>query len=539
MAGSNLEQRQESEAKQQPMPGPATSAAITVASRPTFPPEPSRSPWKRRVGIAAGIGALGGLGWLLWWTLLRTPPRPYVLDLSPSASEYAVTNQATPLLNWQVSHPKQVESLIIRTFAPDGTQVGSAESYDLSGSLPVELLPYCTLANRKLTCQNFPTSVRQPGQYTFELTLLPDAALNLPPVQATSSLVTIVDIPEPTVVELVPQQVIYSEAGTPVSANTPNLAPPVTQAGVLLSWIVNNPKALQGLLLVVKDANGATLGGRRFVFGNPEASTESGLPEELEPFCQLTDKLVCQGVPTGMTQVGKYRFELTPVPVGLGDAPMPDPTATEVVEIQPRPVRIVSFTVNGQPAEPKYLIPVDQGDRIPGFRIGWQVEGGSTAKVELLPSPGSVGLQGMLPLPLSPADTTTVTLKVSDGQNPPIIRAVTFSTFDPTPNPTPVLVPQPTGMVPGGQGAPASAGVPSPTRPAAPQEPAPDPLGDRLRNLRNQSQDSEAQETEVEEAETQDSEVEGAEAQESAPQDTETEAGQLRDRTSDDMDLSF
>jgi hypothetical protein len=479
MTGPNVEQRQEADTQQPPpMSSPATSAAITVVPRSTFSPEPSLSPWKRWLAIIAGMGALAGLGWLLWWTLLRTPKQPFVLDLSPSASDYAVANQATPLLNWQISHPQQLEALILRTYTPDGTQIGSATSYDLSGPLPVELLPYCTVAGRKLTCQNVPTTVRQPGQYLFELTLLQDASLNLPPLRETSSLVTITDLPTPTVVELVPQQVIYSEAGTQVSADTPNLAPPVTAAGVQLSWIVSHPETLQGLLLVVKDANGATLGGRRFMLRNPEASAEVGVPEELEPFCQLEQKLICQGVPTGMTQVGKYRFELTPVPVGLGDDSLPEPKSTEVVEIKPRPVRIVSFTVNGQPAEPKYLIPVDQGDSIPGFRIGWQVEGGSTAKVEILPSPGSVGLEGMLPLPLSPADTTTVTLRVSDGQNPPLLRAVTFSTFDPTPNPVPVIVPQPT-TVPGGAAT-------TPAQPQ-PQQPAPDPLGDRLRSLRNES----------------------------------------------------
>ena len=75
--------------------------------------------------------------------------------------------------------------------------------------------------------------------------------------------------------------------------------------------------------------------------------------------------------------------------MGLEEAGvLPDAKVSEVVEIQPRPVRITSFTVNGRNAEPKYLIPVDQGQSLPGFRIGWQVEGGSTARVELLPAPG-------------------------------------------------------------------------------------------------------------------------------------------------------
>ncbi len=54
----------------------------------------------------AGIVALGGLGYGLWAWLWRPPLRPYVLDLSPSASQYAITEQQNPLLNWQISYPQ-------------------------------------------------------------------------------------------------------------------------------------------------------------------------------------------------------------------------------------------------------------------------------------------------------------------------------------------------------------------------------------------------------------------------------------------------
>jgi hypothetical protein len=317
-----------------------------------------------------------------------------------------------------------------------------------------------------------PLDLREPGQYRFELTLRPDMALNLPPVQAQSSLVTVADLPLPTVVELAPDQVIYSEAGTQVSASTANLAPAVTDAGIRVSWIVTNPASLQDLLLVVKRPDGTALGGRRFSLRNSSNSGPS-LPEELQPFCQLQDRLICQGVPTGMLDVGQYQFELTPVPVNLGDNDLPVAKQSEVVNIEPRPVRIAAFTINGREAQPKYLVPVEPGQQIPGFQVAWRVEGGSTAKVELLPSPGTVGLQGALSMPLSPAGTTTVTLRVTDGQNPPLVRAVTFETFNPRPN-QPVIINQGSAPASGGQSAPA----PQPAQPA----PQPrDPLGEILR----------------------------------------------------------
>ncbi|MEA5447475.1 hypothetical protein VB780_02765 [Leptolyngbya sp. CCNP1308] len=474
MAGSQIEQWQEPELQTDPVvESAATAAAITLAPMPGPRPRPR---WQRQLAIAAGIGALGSLGGLLWWLFLRTPPHPYVMDISPSQSEYAIARGESPRLSWQVSNPRQVQTMLLRGYAPDGTLVYGPETYDLSEGLPVGLLPYCDLTRRLLTCREVPLDLREPGQYRFELTLMPDMGLNLAPIQAESSLVTVADLPQPTVVELAPEQVIYSEAGTQVSASTPTLAPPVTEAGILVSWIVTNPESLQDLLLVVKRPDGTTLGGRRFTLRNPDGPAQVSLPEELQPFCQLQDRLICQGVPSGMVEVGQYQFELTPVPVNLGDRELPAAKQSEVVNIQPRPVRIAAFTINGREAQPKYLVPVEPGQQIPGFQVAWRVEGGSTAKVELLPSPGTVGLQGSLSMPLSPAGTTTVTLRVTDGQNPPLVRAVTFETFNPRPN-QPVIINQGGGTASGsGQTAPAPRPTPSPT--ARPR----DPLGEGMRD---------------------------------------------------------
>ncbi|MGB3135212.1 MAG: hypothetical protein WBB18_00285, partial [Nodosilinea sp.] len=300
MAGSQIEQWQDSELQTnesaESVEVAATAAAITLAPLP-------RPRWQRRLTIAAGAGALGGLGALLWWAV-RTPPPPHVRDLSPSQSRYAIAEAETPKLSWQVSQPYQVETMILRGYAPDGTLVYGPEAYDLSQGLPVNLLPYCDQNRRLLTCREVPLDLREPGQYRFELTLLPDAALNLAPVLAETSLVTVSDLPQSAIVELAPDQVIYSEAGTQVSASTADMAPAVTEAGISVSWIVANPESLQDLLLVVKRPDGTALGGRRFTLRDPENPSRVSLPDALQPFCQLKDQLVCRGVPTGMIDVG-------------------------------------------------------------------------------------------------------------------------------------------------------------------------------------------------------------------------------------------
>ncbi|QQE63925.1 hypothetical protein GFS31_05960 [Leptolyngbya sp. BL0902] len=464
------------------MAGANAEAASQAAMALTLTPPPSGVPrrsWRQRLGLGAAVLAMGGIGYGLWAWWLRPPLRPYVLDFAPSASQYAVAAQQAPLLNWQISHPRQVETLVVRTLTAEGALVGEPKTYDLAGtgssSLPVDLLAYCSQTRQRLSCENVPTQLREPGQYRFEVTLLPKASLNLPPIQATSSLVTITQRPMPVAIELVPQQVIYSEAGTPVSANQPTLAPPVTGNGIELSWIVTHPQALQDLLLVVRKPGGTTVGGRRFSLRNPENPTLLTLPEELQPFCQIGEYLVCQGVPTGMGQVGQYQFELTPIPVGLADTETPPVKVSEVVEVQPRPLAITAFRINGQEADPKYLVPVEPGQPIPGFQLDWQVEGGSTAQVELLPSPGTVGRSGSLRLPLPPSGSTTLTLRVSDGHHPPVVRAVTFETFNPNPNPPIILNPE--ALRPNSPSPPAAQPSPQPSAqaPRSPAAPSPPP----------------------------------------------------------------
>ncbi|MBD0335424.1 MAG: hypothetical protein ICV62_08045 [Cyanobacteria bacterium Co-bin13] len=388
-----------------------------------------RPGWALLLGLLAGLGLLGGL---LAWLLLRPAADPQIVEFYPERSDYAVADQAVAEVGWQLAHADQIAALKLTGYDPRGKIVSGPITYDLSHALPPALQPFCSQVARVLNCRNVPTEVRQPGEYVFELVLLPRSPLTQEAQSRTSSLVSIQGTPLPTVAELVPDQVIYSEQGATPGSSGANFAPPVTERGVSLSWEVMAPAGLQDLLLVVRQEDGTVLGGRRYSLRSPSDPAALTLPDGLEPFCQLAATLVCQNVPTGIAEVGRYTFELTPVPLGQPGA-APTPARTEVVQIEPRSVRIAAFRINGREAQPRYVIPVEPGQSVPGLTLSWEIEGGETARAVLLPSPGTVPLQGSVPLPINPAGETTLALQVSNGTGEPITRSVTIATYDPTP----------------------------------------------------------------------------------------------------------
>jgi hypothetical protein len=400
-------------------PGP-DSPPVTVGKR---------RGWPLLVAILAGLGLVGGL---LLWLLLRPPGNPQIVEFYPEQSEYAAADQTGVEVGWQVSHADQIAALKLTGYDPRGKVVSGPITYNLSEDLPPELQPFCSEVARVLNCRNVPIEVQQPGEYVFELAILPRSPLTQEAQSQTSSLVTIQGTPLPAVSELAPDQVIYSERGATPAAAGANFAPPVTETGVTLSWEVLSPTGLQDLLLVVRQEDGTVLGGRRYSFRTPPGAAVPTLPEELEPHCRLGVTLLCQNVPTGIGEVGRYVFELTPVPLGQPGA-APTPTRTEIVQIEPRPVRIADFRINGREAQPRYVIPVEPGQPVPGLTLSWAIEGGETARAVLLPSPGTVPLQGSLSLPINPAGETTLALQVTNGAGEPITRSVTIATYDPTP----------------------------------------------------------------------------------------------------------
>ncbi|MDA0867050.1 MAG: hypothetical protein O2890_11660, partial [Cyanobacteria bacterium] len=389
--------------------------------------------WHLLLVLLTALGVLGILVWVIWQLFFRPPTVPQVVEFFVEDDRYAAAKGDRAHVGWQIRHPNQIQSLRLVGVSPEGTLLSGPITYDLSGDeLPPNLAPFCTLEARLLNCRNVYTDARRPGEYLFELTIVPkgQSAAALPPVQTQA--VVIDPIPLPEVVELVPGQTQYAEFGTPFDAENPQGVPPLTAGGIRLNWVVKAPENIQDLLLVVQAQDGTVLGGRRYRFRNPETGALE-IPEELNALCTVAVQLICRNVATGIGDVGEYTFELRPIAFSESDLEL-EGKATDLVKVTPRPIRLVSFQINGQDAQPKYLVPVDQGQPVPVMVITWEIEGGATAQAALLPSPGTVGLAGSAPFPLSQEPgTVTVTLQVSNGVGEPLVRSVTVETFDPTP----------------------------------------------------------------------------------------------------------
>ena len=102
---------------------------------------------------------------------------------------------------------------------------------------------------------------------------------------------------------------------------------------------------------------------------------------------------------------------------------------SDIIKIIPYiyPTKIVSFLVNDQDALPKYILPINPEKTAKTIRISWKVEGGKNTIVELLPAPGTVGLEGSIIYPITQQPgIETITLAVKGESGEQLNRTVTF-----------------------------------------------------------------------------------------------------------------
>jgi hypothetical protein len=390
--------------------------------------------WHLLLAALLGLGTVGSLIWLIWWLFLRPPVLPKVSSFVPEDTRYAAANNDIAQVSWEIENPDRIQAIKLTGYNAEGEATSGPLVFEFKyGQLPAALASSCVIQAKLLTCRNVRTDARKPGQYVFELAVIPkrrQAAIT----QQTKT-VTIAPYPIATVKSITSLQKLYREAGA-LPAELAKAAPkPLNEDGILLSWQVDYPEDIRELVLIGRDDKGKPIGEMRY-----EILIHNGqldLPPDLAGKCKLItgtpDHLVCSNIATQLSQVGQYQFELQAISRQNLEQPT-KPTQTDVIQVQPLPSYIARLQVNGEEAAPFYRVPLSLGQLAPIVRLNWDVRGGKTTKVQLLPSPGEVALRSTIDLPLTQEyGTQVVTLQASDLNGKPITRMITFEIFNPSP----------------------------------------------------------------------------------------------------------
>ncbi|MEO8889964.1 MAG: hypothetical protein ABI417_00260, partial [Coleofasciculaceae cyanobacterium] len=427
-------------------------------------------PWWQLVGvILLGVGIIAALVFLIWWLFFRPLTPPKIVEFSSEVPSYQEANRDFIYLRWQIRHPEQLRTLRIVEQSPnDGTTNNSQPvSYDFSQGIPNQLKKFCTL-NDVLTCRDVRTDARQKGSYVFAMEVFSKKEKDTASDTRKTNIIKIEPTALPKIVEFEPTAPTYQEANNQSSSADFN--------NIRLNWKIINPFQMQELRLIGRAPDGSV--NSRLTSYN----FSTGIPDPLKQFCILQATLICRNVPTDARKAGDYIFELSVVPK-QSDSEAIASQKTDTIKIQAKqtPFKIVFFQINGQEAPPQYLVPLNppnpsnQKDPVKNSFLSWKVEGDKDLKVELLPAPGTVPIEGKIPLSfLRQPGVEVFTLQVTNASGQQIKRSVSIETFIPfippkppkkdakasSPSPTSTSSPSPTST---SSPSPTSTSSPSPT----------------------------------------------------------------------------
>lgn len=414
--------------------------------------------WQFLLVLLTGIATLLTIAFLIWWIFFRPRPPAQILEFYSQDNLYQEVNGDAVRLSWQINNPRQIRTLRLVGQSPDGKVSSGLITYDFSNGLPNELKSFCAMAE-VLTCKDVQTDARKPGDYVFELSVLPRRKQN-PIVVAKSEVIKVEALPLPKILELASTKPTYEEPALPnLPPNAPSTAPPTPIAPpasiVLLNWKISNPDQLKEVRLIGRAPDGSVSSPLQ------QYNFSQGIPNELKDVCVVKEELTCANVKTNATKAGDYVFEVALIP-RQGDASDAKKTDTIKVTARPSIAKITFFKINGEDAPLKYLIDLSQ-ETLQRFTLSWKVEGTKDIKVELLPAPGNVQPVGSLVYSLSPQSKSEIlTLQVTTKTGEQVVRSVTIETFDST------KAPPPDSATPPAAGTPSPASPPPAINPAAP-----------------------------------------------------------------------
>ena len=340
-----------------------------------FPPQTlvwqARPWWQFLLLLLFLLGLIGGIGFIGWMLL---NPKPLSLEkFAPESRKIAEGDRV--LLSWEIHNFQQIEHLRLATKGPVPNE-RELKIAELIGDKDNPETP-CSEQNQFLSCKNFKTEVKEPGKYTFELKIQDrDGKV----VVQTTEEVEIVAKPEPEAKEVKSDKSTYARGEK-----------------ILLSLVIQYPDKLTAIDIFTKSEDGRVV--------NKNKLDRNQINKDNN--CKLADtkmQLICHNLPINISQAGKYQLEIATV-----SKSKPVPAAPQLVKIEvlPKTLKIVSFTLNNSDAESTV---VREGENL---TLSWQVDGEENIQVEMNPF-GTVARAGTKQIQVTPALPPQISLTVSD-----------------------------------------------------------------------------------------------------------------------------
>ncbi|MEL7355579.1 MAG: hypothetical protein AAFN40_03335 [Cyanobacteria bacterium J06560_6] len=398
--------------------------------------------WQLLLCVLLVLGLVGGTAGLVWWFLLRSPTISTDLILEPSSNRYSAIDDDAAKVDITVPSPELIKTMRLTGFSAEGEMLTEPIEYDFEAvanrsarsALSNETLPHglknlCSIQPRKdvLDCAQVHTGATKPGTYTFNLEVVYKHRGKFSMLSESSSNVVIESIPLPVVKA---NQTSFTEA---VAENSEASA----VSGIPLSIDLWNPQEFKSISLVGKSNAGDIFTEVPYDIWDP--NNGNVLSEELqEKGCGLSadsKQLTCPAFIMPVQQIGTFHIEAMFTPKVVAAVEDLVRVATESITIQPAPMTVARFMVNGQNAltESVIRLPLKDPEETP-VKVIWAMAGGATMEVTLLtPAEAKVERSGEREFVMKPGDRRTITIRGTDGAGRQEMRAVEVEAVGPPP----------------------------------------------------------------------------------------------------------
>jgi hypothetical protein len=307
--------------------------------------------WQFLLLLLAGVGALAGLGFLIWVVFFKPSPPPILTDLKPDSNRYTAGDSVR--LNWTIENADQLEQITLTSLKDQSASKPLV--YGFRYGFPTELSRLCQMRDRRLTCANIDTGARQAGKYTFQLQIKSKSSRQKIERQLN---VEVQPLPQPRVTRLLASQ-SQLEKGKPLT----------------LSWSLNNLSQLTQLQITGQRRGEIPILLKTYDF-------RQFIPLELAQYCQspISETLTCNNISLGLpTKPGNYAINLQTTSRHQSLPNSANPPLQ--VQVKPSVPTILAFTLNGLSSQTNPSIFLKSGQVM---RLDWAVQG-DDVKVRLEP----------------------------------------------------------------------------------------------------------------------------------------------------------